>query len=94
LGYLLQWPMDLLKLDRALVTDINRDERSRAIVAAIVGLGKALGMTVIGEGIETTEQLALLQELGCTLGQGHLFAPALPDGELGLMLERGKVSLP
>ena len=94
LGYLRRWPMDLLKLDRTLVTDIGRDERSRAIVAAVVGLGQALGMEVMGEGIETAEQLALLQELGCTWGQGHLFAPALPDGELVAFLAQGRTVFP
>ena len=49
------------------------ERNSAAIVGAIIGLGRSLGMDVVAEGIETTEQLALLQRIGCTFGQGHLF---------------------
>jgi len=90
LGYLRRWPMDVLKLDRRLVADLDRDERSRAIVAAVVGLAQSLGMKVTGEGIETAEQLAKLRELGCDQGQGFIFVPPLPPDELVIFLERGK----
>ncbi len=94
LGYLRQWPMDMLKLDQTLIADIDRDERGRAIVAAVVGLALALGMEVTGEGIETAEQLAWLRELGCTYGQGYLFAPALPPEELAAFLAQGRPVFP
>ncbi len=89
LGYLRRWPMDMIKLDRTLVADLDRDVRSRAVVTAVVVLAQTLGMEVIGEGIETVEQLALLRGLGCTWGQGHFFAPAMPAEELVVLLEQG-----
>ncbi|HEV2067537.1 MAG TPA: EAL domain-containing protein, partial [Thermomicrobiales bacterium] len=77
LGYLRRWPMGPLKLDRMLVGELEHNARSRAIVAAVVTLAATLGMTVIGEGIETAGQLATLRELGCNWGQG--FALAVPQ---------------
>jgi EAL domain-containing protein (putative c-di-GMP-specific phosphodiesterase class I) len=52
---------------------VNQERSSAAIVGAIVGLGRSLSMDVVAEGIETMEQLALLQQISCTFGQGHLF---------------------
>ncbi len=88
LGYLRRWPIDVLKLDRTLVHDLGHNERSRAIVAAVVALANRLGMTVVGEGIETAEQLAMLRELGCEWGQGYFFAPPLPPAQLVAFVER------
>lgn len=88
LGYLRRWPIDCLKIDRTLVYDLGQNERSRAIVAAVVALAKTLGMTVIGEGIETAEQLAILRKLGCDWGQGYFFAPPLPSDQLVGFVER------
>ena len=88
LGYLRRWPMHVLKLDQSLVHDLGQNERSRAIVAAVVGLAKTLGMTVIGEGIETAGQLAILREAGCDWGQGYFFAPPLPSDQLVALSER------
>lgn len=70
-------PIDTLKLDRAFIAPLESDE-SPAIVAAMVVLASALGKTVIAEGIESERQRAKLLELGCTLGQGFLFARPLP----------------
>lgn len=89
LGYLRRWPMDMIKLDQTLVADLDGDERSRAVVTAVVALAQALGMEVTGEGIETAAQLAQLRGLGCTWGQGYFFAPAMPADELVVFLERG-----
>ncbi len=94
LGYLRRWPMHILKLDQTLVNDLGQNERSRAIVAAVVALAKTLGMTVTGEGIETAEQLAKLRELGCDWGQGYTLAPPLPAEELVAFLEGGSVLTP
>jgi len=91
LGYLRRWPMDLLKLDRTLVADLERNERSRAIVAAVMGLAQTLDMKVVAEGVETKEQLARVRELGCTVGQGYYFARPLPPEELVVFLKNGKV---
>jgi EAL domain-containing protein (putative c-di-GMP-specific phosphodiesterase class I) len=94
LGYLRRWPMDMLKLDQTLVADLDRDERGRAIVAAVVGLAQSLGMGVTAEGIETAEQLARLRELGCNWGQGYFFTPPLSPDELVAFLRNGTAFLP
>lgn len=94
IGYLRRWPMDKLKVDQTLVADLDRDERCRAIVAAVVGLAHLLGMGVTGEGIETAEQVTRLREMGCNFGQGYFFAPPLPPDELVALLERGTAFLP
>jgi diguanylate cyclase (GGDEF)-like protein/PAS domain S-box-containing protein len=86
LGYLRRWPIENLKLDRSLVAELDRNERSRAIVAAVLGLGESLGMKVIAEGIETAGQLAALRQLGCTAGQGYAFAPPLPPDALAAFI--------
>jgi diguanylate cyclase (GGDEF)-like protein/PAS domain S-box-containing protein len=92
LGYLRRWPIENLKLDRSLVSELDRNARGRAIVAAVVGLGEALEMRVIGEGVETAEQLACLRELGCNGGQGFVLAPPLPPDELVAFVERNRAS--
>jgi diguanylate cyclase (GGDEF)-like protein len=76
LGSLQRFPLDVVKLDRALIWSL--DEGSGvAVVRAAVELGQALGMHVIAEGIETEAQLATLRELGCQRGQGFLFSEPL-----------------
>ncbi len=77
LGSLQRFPLDLLKLDRTL-TDALTQDNGVAVVRAAIDLGRALGVNVIAEGIETQSQLAVLRELRCPLGQGYLFAKPLP----------------
>jgi diguanylate cyclase (GGDEF)-like protein len=78
LGYLNEFPLDQLKLDRSFVAELDRDPRSAKIVAATIEMGRALGMTVVAEGVETPEQLAVLQRLGCDFVQGFLCARPEP----------------
>lgn len=73
LSSLQHFPIGTLKIDQSFLQQAGREHSSSAIVGAIVGLGRSLGMDVVAEGIENTEQLALLRSIGCTLGQGHLF---------------------
>lgn len=70
-------PLDTLKLDRSLVRDIANDGRDRAILAAMVAMARALSLTVVAEGVETEEQLAVLAEEGVDLFQGFLRAGPL-----------------
>lgn len=74
LSYLHQFPFDYIKIDRSFVNRITEDARTEAIVAAIVRLAETLEKQIIAEGIETPEQLATLQRLGCGGGQGYLFS--------------------
>jgi diguanylate cyclase (GGDEF)-like protein len=80
LGRLRSLPCDELKLDRTFVADLGRFPGAESIVAAVVALGAARGLSVVAEGIEDETERAALVQLGCTLGQGWLFAPPmLPD---------------
>ncbi|HEY8877025.1 MAG TPA: EAL domain-containing protein [Roseateles sp.] len=81
LAYLRRLPLDQLKIDRAFIADLDHPRAgatARAIVAAIHDLAQALGLHTVAEGIETTEQQQVLAEMGCSLGQGFLYAQALP----------------
>lgn len=74
LTYLHQFPFERLKIDRSFVDKMDHDPKSEAIVRTILLLGKNLKMEVVAEGIESSRQLDLLQQLGCSLGQGFLFS--------------------
>jgi len=92
LTHLQALPLDFIKVDRSFVKRIAVDARSRAIVAAIIDLAHALGLTVVAEGIETQAQLLLLRGFGCDLGQGYLFARALSSSALASFLDDGVAS--
>jgi EAL domain-containing protein (putative c-di-GMP-specific phosphodiesterase class I) len=82
LAYLTSLPLDMLKIDRGLITDLVGGARDRIVVRAMIGLARELGMQVVVEGVESTAQLALLAEWGCDLYQGFLGAGALTHEEL------------
>jgi len=71
-------PLDNLKLDQSFVRGLPDDSDDLAICTAVIAMGRALGLKVIAEGVESTEQLAVLRALGCNIGQGYLFARPLP----------------
>lgn len=77
LSYLNQLPVNALKIDRSFVTLFESDKRHRGIVESIIALTNVLGLEVIAEGIESTQQLEWLKGLGCKLGQGYLFSPPM-----------------
>lgn len=82
LAYLRRFNPTHLKIDQSFVRDMATDPGYQAIVSATIRLGHSLGMTVIGEGVETTEQLEILKHLGCDAVQGYLLARPLPAAEL------------
>jgi EAL domain-containing protein (putative c-di-GMP-specific phosphodiesterase class I) len=82
LSYLKRLPLDQLKIDQSFVSDLLTSPREAAIAKAIVALGQTLGLTVIAEGVETSLQRELLQELGCRVFQGYLFGRPAPVGAL------------
>jgi EAL domain-containing protein (putative c-di-GMP-specific phosphodiesterase class I) len=86
LAYLARLPVDVLKMDREFVADIERDPRGAALVSTVVELGRTLGMDVVAEGVETAGQLAALQGMGCGFLQGWLIGRAVPVEELGPLL--------
>jgi diguanylate cyclase (GGDEF)-like protein/PAS domain S-box-containing protein len=82
LEQLRRMPVDIVKVDRSFVSGMAADSTDREIVAAVVGMGRALKLSVVAEGIERPEQAEALRELGCDIGQGFLFSQALPADEL------------
>lgn len=77
LSHLRDFPIDKVKIDKSFVKSLCFDQQSRLIVQALINMAGNLGMEVIAEGIETEEQRTLLLQLGCHLGQGFLFSPAV-----------------
>ncbi len=81
LGYLQRFPLDVVKIDRALVSKVTADRDGYAIVHAAVTMAQTLGRRAIAEGVETPAQAKALQELGCELAQGYLYARPMPPDE-------------
>jgi EAL domain-containing protein (putative c-di-GMP-specific phosphodiesterase class I) len=77
LSYLHQFPLDIIKIDRSFISNLDSMGKNLEVVQAILNLAHHLGMSVVAEGIETPEQLSLLRLLGCELAQGYLFAKPL-----------------
>ncbi len=83
LSYLQRFPVDFLKVDRSFVSPLRPGGgEETAIVEAITGLGHALGLEIIAEGVETDEQRRIVTRLGCALGQGFLWSPPVSAGEV------------
>ncbi len=82
LGYLKRFPIDFVKIDRTLVSSVGQDESDTAIVRATVELSHTLGLQVVAVGVETEEQLQILELLGVDRAQGFYYLPAVPGREL------------
>jgi EAL domain-containing protein (putative c-di-GMP-specific phosphodiesterase class I) len=86
LSYLQQLPFDKLKIDRSFVTSLGTSANGGVIVQAVIALGRALGMDVVAEGVETEEQRVLLRLAGCNEMQGYLFARPGPAADIAPLL--------
>lgn len=71
-------PMDILKIDRNLIKDIDSSPRNRLVVESVVRMVKSIGMTVIAEGVETVRQAEVLKEMNCDMVQGYYYAKPMP----------------
>ena len=80
-------PMDTMKIDRSILLSAEHDERSALILKNVIKLGSDLGMKTLCEGIETEAQETLLKELGCTYGQGYLYAKPMNQEEFEAFME-------
>ena len=98
LNYLKRFPIDIVKIDRGFISDLEHDRASHAIVSAVVNLAHLLEMTVVAEGIETPEQHQRLLSLGCDYCQGYYFSRPMAGKAFDLLvqdlLSDGSVSLP
>lgn len=90
LSYLKSLPLDKIKIDKSFVQDLIDDDDDATIVRAIIQLGKSLGMQVIAEGVETTEQEAYIISEGCHEGQGYFYSKPLPSRELLAYLKQAQ----
>jgi len=82
LSYLRSFPFDKIKIDRSFVSDLSGKRDGEAIIRAIAGLGKSLGMTTVAEGVETADQMARIRAEGCTDVQGYLISKPVPAAEV------------
>lgn len=86
LAYLKRFPVGKLKIDRSFVNDLESDPDDWAIASTIVSMGRSLRMTVLAEGVEKTEQLALLRKMGCDMAQGYIFSRPVSAAAMADML--------
>jgi len=89
LTYLKRFPLDFVKVDRSFVDGLDYDPGCEAIVSAVIGLGRALGLQTVAEGVETAAQLERLRAMGCTGAQGFYFARAIPAAHVSALLRNG-----
>jgi EAL domain-containing protein (putative c-di-GMP-specific phosphodiesterase class I) len=89
-----KFPVDTIKIDRSFVQDLPHDAEDRAIAQAIISMGKALGLTVVAEGVETAEQAAFLREHACDEMQGYLFSKPVPAERIPDVLRAARLFRP
>jgi EAL domain-containing protein (putative c-di-GMP-specific phosphodiesterase class I) len=90
LSYLRRFPIHRLKIDASFLRDITTDAGTAAITSAIIAMGKSLNLRVLAEGVETQDQLTLLEAQGCDEIQGDYFCGPLPADELAKLLREGR----
>lgn len=83
LGYLHRFPIDILKIDRTFVRDIDSNSKSLDVVRAIVSLARTFNLKIVGEGVENDSQIAVLSDAGCDYGQGYYFSKPVPVADIG-----------
>jgi diguanylate cyclase (GGDEF)-like protein len=83
LSYLTRFPISTLKIDRIFLRQADRHPERSGVLGAIVAMGASLRLEVVAEGVETEAQVAMLDQLGCQLGQGWLFGKPIPQAEFG-----------
>jgi diguanylate cyclase (GGDEF)-like protein len=89
LRYLQHLRLDIMKIDRSFVAEINNSHASRELVSAVAAMGRTLDLQLVAEGIETLDQLRFLQEINCELGQGYLFSQPVVIGDIARLLSEG-----
>jgi predicted signal transduction protein with EAL and GGDEF domain len=92
LSYLRRFALDILKIDRSFISEMLTNGESREIVKTILNLGNNLGMDVVAEGVESTEQMSLLKSLGCHFAQGYFFSRPLDSPGVAQTLVRSEAN--
>jgi len=88
LTHLKQFPVDTIKIDRSFISRLGKAEsEDNAIVSAVIGLARSLGVTTVAEGIETTAQAAHLVRHQCDIGQGFLFGRPMPAARVADVIQ-------
>ena len=82
LAYLMSLKVDRLKIDRSFVAGIGTSRPNQALISALIGLGHALSIDIVVEGVETAEDSEVLRMLGCRFGQGYLYGRPMPPEAL------------
>jgi EAL domain-containing protein (putative c-di-GMP-specific phosphodiesterase class I) len=88
LAYLKRFPIDFLKIDRSFVQDVVLVPDDAAIVSSVISLAHGLNLTVVAEGVESSEQLEFLRGAGCDLAQGFFVRRPAPPEELHMLLQK------
>ncbi len=87
LSYLKKFPIDVLKVDRSFISDVENSPDDASIVASIISMAQSLNLHVVAEGVETDAQLEFLRSHGCDMVQGYLYSRPLPADEYGIWLQ-------
>jgi len=87
LSYLRELPIDVLKIDRSFVANLENGQSDRDLVAAMISMADIFGLKVIAEGVETKAQLEILEKLGCHCFQGFLFSKPMPADDVRVLLQ-------
>jgi len=93
LSYLKRFPINVLKIDRSFIRDMNVEANDRLLVQAIATMSHGLGLQVVAEGVENEGQISLLRKMGCKYGQGYFFSKPVPISDFDL-LKRSGLHLP
>jgi EAL domain-containing protein (putative c-di-GMP-specific phosphodiesterase class I) len=88
MSVLCELPTDVLKIDRSFVKRLAEERTSRSVVEAIISMAHALGKITVAEGVETSDQVQTLRQLGCDVAQGYFFAPPVPPQEMPAVVAR------
>jgi EAL domain-containing protein (putative c-di-GMP-specific phosphodiesterase class I) len=94
LRHLVSLPFDQIKVDRSFIQEMVSRPESRKIVAAVVGLGRSLGLVTLAEGVESREQETILIQVGCILGQGWLYGRPLAADQIPMMVSAPSLGNP
>jgi len=88
LSYLTRLPLDMLKLDRSFLREVDADPRTAGVIRSVIAMARSLGLRVVAEGVDAEEQRHVLREMGCHELQGFLVSPAVPGDQAVRFLEK------